>query len=203
MNYKKAAGMLLALAVGACSLTGCAEEKKEADFSGIAAVCELATLKCYYHNVAKAETEASGLFKWLGTGYKKIWTEYSGIVELGIDVNKVSISSPDSNGVVKVAIPEAEILNVDLDEASMSEPLTDKGFFTKITKEEETSALAEAQKNMEETARENSALLVQARERAKNVIEGYVKNVGEELGEEYTVEWISVYSKNSTEDKGI
>ena len=203
MNYKKAAGMLLALAVGACSLTGCAEKKKEADFSGIAAVCELATLKCYYHNVAKAETEASGLFKWLGTGYKKICTEYSGIVELGIDVNKVSISSPDSNGVVKVAIPEAEILNVDLDEASMSEPLTDKGFFTKITKEEETSALAEAQKNMEETARENSALLVQARERAKNVIEGYVKNVGEELGEEYTVEWISVYSKNSTEDKGI
>lgn len=140
--------------------------------------------------MAKAETEASGLFKKLGTGYKKIWTEYSGIVELGIDVNKVSISKPDDKGVVKVTIPDAEILNVDLDEDSMSEPLTDTGFMTKITKEEETAALAEAQNNMEETAQENTALLAQAKERAKNLIEGYVKNVGEQIGEEYTVEWV-------------
>ena len=189
MRGYRAAGMLLALSVSVCSLTGCAEKKKEADFSGIAAVCELATLKCYYHNVAKAETEASGLFKWLGTGYKKIWTEYSGVVELGIDVNKVSVSSPGADGVVKITIPDAEILNVDLDEDSMGEPLTDTGFLTEITKEEETAALAEAQDNMEETAKKNSALLAQAKERAKNLIEGYVKNVGEQIGEEYTIEW--------------
>ena len=90
----------------------------------------------------------SGLFKWLGTGYKKIWTEYSGIVELGIDVNKVSISKPDADGVVKITIPDAEMLDVDLDEESMSEPLTDTGFMTEITKEEETAALAEAQDNI-------------------------------------------------------
>ena len=128
--------------------------------------------------------------KKLGTGYKKIWTEYSGIVELGIDVNKVSISKPDDKGVVKVTIPDAEILNVDLDEDSMSEPLTDTGFMTKITKEEETAALAEAQNDMEETAQENTALLAQAKERAKNLIEGYVKNIGEQIGEAYTVEWV-------------
>ena len=61
---------------------------------------------------------------------------------------------------------------------------------TKITKEEETAALAEAQNNMEETAQENTTLLAQAKERAKNLIEGYVKNVGEQIGEEYTVEWV-------------
>ena len=122
-------------------------------------------------------------------GYKKIWTEYSGIVELGIDVNKVSVSSPGADGVVKITIPDAEILNVDLDEDSMGEPLTDTGFLTEITKEEETAALAEAQDNMEKTAKQNSALLAQAKERAKNLIEGYVKNVGEQIGEEYTIEW--------------
>ena len=67
--------------------------------------------------------------------------------------------------------------------------------------------MAEAQKNMEETARSNSALLAQAKERAKNVIEGYVKNVGEQLGEEYTVEWTEALDGNSgnagTEDKGL
>jgi len=129
------------------------------------------------------------LLKWLGTGYKKIWTEYSGIVELGIDVNKVSISSPGADGVVKITIPDAEILNVDLDEDSMGMPLTDTGFMTEITKEEETAALAKAQDDMEETAKQNSALLAQAKERAKNLIQGYVKNVGEQIGEEYTIEW--------------
>lgn len=190
MKLNRTAKILQVLVTSICCLVGCSGENKEADFSGINSVCELATLKCYYHNVAKAETDASGLFKWLGTGYKKIWTEYSGIVELGIDVNKVSISKPDDNGVVKVSIPDAKILNIDLDENSMSEPLTDAGFLTKITKEEETAALAEAQNSMEETAQENMALLVQAKERAKNLIEGYVKNVGEQIGEEYTVEWV-------------
>lgn len=190
MKRKK---ILCLLVISMLCLIGCAdkkEEKKEADFSAIQSVCELATLKCYYHNVAKSETEASGLFKWLGTGYKKIWTEYSGIVELGVDVSKVSVSKPSKDGVVKVTIPDAEILSVDLDEDSMGEPLTDTGFMTKITKEEETEALAEAQNHMEETANENGNLLNQAKERAKSLIEGYVKNVGEQIGKEYTVEWV-------------
>lgn len=189
MKRKK---ILCLLVISMLCLTGCADKKeeKEADFSAIQSVCELATLKCYYHNVAKSETEASGLFKWLGTGYKKIWTEYSGIVELGVDVSKVSVSKPSKDGVVKVTIPDAEILSVDLDEDSMGEPLTDTGFMTKITKEEETEALAEAQNHMEETANENGNLLNQAKERAKSLIEGYVKNVGEQIGKEYTVEWV-------------
>lgn len=195
MKRKK---ILCLLVISMLCLTGCAdkkEEKEEADFSAIQSVCELATLKCYYHNVAKSETEASGLFKWLGTGYKKIWTEYSGIVELGIDVSKVSVEKPTADGVVKVTIPDAEILSVDLDEDSMGEPLTDTGFMTKITKEEETEALAEAQNHMEETAKENGNLLNQAKERAKSLIEGYVKNVGEQIGKEYTVEWVEFSEK--------
>ena len=107
-------------------------------------------------------------------------------------MNKVAISKPDADGVVKITIPDAEILDVDLDEESMSEPLTDTGFMTEITKEEETAALAEAQDNMKETAQANGALLVQAKERAKNLIEGYVINVGEQIGEEYTVEWVEI-----------
>lgn len=192
MRLNKAAKVLLFLGVISCCLTGCSDKKKQAEFSEINMVCELATLKCYYHNVAKKETDANGLLKWFGAGYKKIWTEYSGIVELGIDVNKVSISAPTANGVVEITIPDATILSVDLDEDSMTEPLTDTGFLTTITKEEETSALADAQKNMEKTAQANSALLVQAKERAKNIIEGYVKNVGKQLGEEYTVKWVEI-----------
>ena len=181
--------MLLVGTVVLC-LTGCGKETQTADFSGVTSVCELATLKCYYHNVAKAETEASGVFaKWLKTGYKKIWTEYSGIIEYGIDISQVTVSEPDKNGVVTVTMPDAQVLNVDVDEDSLGTPLTDTGFLTSVTTEEKTTTLAGAQEAMEQQAKENTEMLSQAKARAKTLIEEYIKNVGESIGEEYTVEW--------------
>lgn len=181
--------MLLVGTVVLC-LTGCGKETQTADFSGVTSVCELATLKCYYHNVAKAETEASGIFaKWLKTGYKKIWTEYSGIIEYGIDISQVTVSEPDKNGVVTVTMPDAQVLNVDVDEDSLGTPLTDTGFLTSVTTEEKTTTLAGAQEAMEQQAKENTKVLSQAKARAKTLIEEYIKNVGESIGEEYTVEW--------------
>lgn len=181
--------MLLVGTVVLC-LTGCGKETQTADFSGVTSVCELATLKCYYHNVAKAETEASGIFaKWLKTGYKKIWTEYSGIIEYGIDISQVTVSEPDKNGVVTVTMPDAQVLNVDVDEDSLGTPLTDTGFLTSVTIEEKTTTLAGAQEAMEQQAKENTEMLSQAKARAKTLIEEYIKNVGESIGEEYTVEW--------------
>lgn len=181
--------MLLVGTVVLC-LTGCGKETQTADFSGVTSVCELATLKCYYHNVAKAETEASGIFaKWLKTGYKKIWTEYSGIIEYGVDISQVTVSEPDKNGVVTVTMPDAQVLNVDVDEDSLGTPLTDTGFLTSVTTEEKTTTLAGAQEAMEQQAKENTEMLSQAKARAKTLIEEYIKNVGESIGEEYTVEW--------------
>ena len=181
--------MLLVGTVVLC-LTGCGKETQTADFSGVTSVCELATLKCYYHNVAKAETEASGIFaKWLKTGYKKIWTEYSGIIEYGIDISQVTVSEPDKNGVVTVTMPDAQVLNVDVDEDSLGTPLTDTGFLTSVTTEEKTTTLAGAQEAMEQQAKENTEMLSQAKARAKTLIEEHIKNVGESIGEEYTVEW--------------
>ena len=77
-----------------------------------------------------------------------------------------------------------------LTENSISEPLTDHGFLTWITMDEKTSALAAAQENMKESAVANQALLNQAKERAKDIIEDYIKNVGQEMGKDYTVQWI-------------
>lgn len=198
IRVKRLTAVLLLACLGTSGLSGCQEEEEEVDFSGVETVCELATLQCYYHNVARAETEASGLFQIFGVGYKKIWTEYSGIVEIGIDFSKVEISQPDANGVVTITIPEAEILSVDLDEDSLSEPLTDTGFMTSISKDEETEALASAQENMEETAAANTELLEQAQDRAKELIEAYVENLGEQLGEDYTVEWIELESESES-----
>ena len=173
-------------------LFGCGSQKQKPDFSSIKSVCELSTLKCYYHNVATFEKNAHGLLKVFGSGYKKIWIEYSGIVNLGIDINKVDISEPDTNNVITIKIPDAEVQSTSLDKSTLSEPLTDKGVFTKITTEEKTEALSSAQQNMKETAQKDTSLLAQAKEHAKLILQGYINNLGEEFNEEYTIKWVDV-----------
>lgn len=173
-------------------LFGCGSQKQKPDFSSIKSVCELSTLKCYYHNVATYEKNAHGLLKVFGSGYKKIWIEYSGIVNLGIDINKVDISEPDTNNVITIKIPDAEVQSTSLDKSTLSEPLTDKGVFTKITTEEKTEALSSAQQNMKESAQKDTSLLAQAKEHAKLILQGYINNLGEEFNDEYTIKWVDV-----------
>ena len=173
-------------------LFGCGSQKQKPDFSSIKSVCELSTLKCYYRNVATYEKNAHGLLKVFGSGYKKIWIEYSGIVNLGIDINKVDISEPDTNNVITIKIPDAEVQSTSLDKSTLSEPLTDKGVFTKITTEEKTEALSSAQQNMKETAQKDTSLLAQAKEHAKLILQGYINNLGEEFNDEYTIKWVDV-----------
>ncbi|HBM47112.1 MAG TPA: hypothetical protein DD387_04725 [Lachnoclostridium sp.] len=189
---KKIYKIIFAVTMVICC-TGCSGKQTKKivspDFSSISSVCQLATLKCYYHNVAKAETEASGFFKWLGVGYKKMWLEYDGTVDLGIDASKVKVGEPDTDGKIRIMIPDAQVMSSDVVIESMGQPLIDTGFMTKVTKEEETEALAKAQSDMVESAKNDEAMLKQAKERAQNLIEGYIKNVGELIGEEYTVIW--------------
>lgn len=188
--YKKIQMILVVALSCVMCFCGCGKEKQTVDFSGIKSICELATLKCYYHNVAKTEHDASGIFgKILKTGYKKIWIEYDGIVEYGIDINKVTVSEPDKDNVVKITIPEAQVLSANIDEDSISTPLTDKGFLTSISTEEKVETLNKTQSDMKGKAEKDNEMLIRAKERAKTLLEEYIKNVGESIGEDYTVEW--------------
>lgn len=48
-------------------LFGCGSQKQKPDFSSIKSVCELSTLKCYYHNVATYEKKCS----WSTKGFRE------------------------------------------------------------------------------------------------------------------------------------
>lgn len=194
MNISVKKTFIIAMTAASLALVplfGCAKDEPKADFSGIDAICELATLQCYYHNVAESTVNESGpLGGLLKTGYKRLWIEYSGVVDVGINVDEVTINVDDANGVVKVHVPDAKILNITLDKKSISKPLFETGFLTHISADEKTTAMAAAQDNMEQTAKENTTMLKQAYQRAKEVIEGYVVNVGRVVGREYRVEWV-------------
>lgn len=173
-------------------LFGCGQEELiKPDFSGYKDVAELATLECYYHNVAEIYNPGDNmLFGKLNLNYKKAWFEYRGSITLGIDVNKVEISEPDGNGLVRISIPPAEIVGTpNVDDSSFSDIYSDTGLLAQITSDEQTEALAEAQRAMMEQASGDEDLKNQATNRAKTLLEEYVKNVGKAIGQDYSVEF--------------
>lgn len=169
-----------------------AGEDSAFETSEVKKICELATLKCYYHNVTEYEKDPDGLFKYgiAQYGYKKIWMEYDGIVEVGIDVGKVEVKEPDNSEVVRIYVPDAKILSVDADKDSMSTPIIKTGWLTKVTATEKAKAFSMAQESMRKSAEEDSTIFSQAYDNARELLKQYVVRVGEQLGKKYTVEWI-------------
>lgn len=163
-----------------------------AEFSAVDKICELATLKCYYHNVLEDEKQPDGLFKYglFQYGYKKFWMEYDGIVKIGVDVGEVIIDKPDENGIVRIYVPKAKILDVDVDEESMSDLIADTGVLTTITTDDQAKAYSHAQENMRQCAETDTSVLNTAHKNAKEVLKQYVINVGKQIGQNYSVEWI-------------
>lgn len=159
------------------------------DFSSVDKICELATLRCFYHNVAEYEKEGSGLLRIGANGHKKLWLEYDGIIDVGIDAGLVQINAPDENGLVRVYVPEAKILGISADEKSLG-TVMDTGLFTKITAQERSDVFSKAQADMKENARTDTSTLTQAHRNAKQLIKQYVINAGAQTGQVFTVEWL-------------
>lgn len=163
-----------------------------AEFSAVDKICELATLKCYYHNVLEDEKQPDGLFKYglFQYGYKKFWMEYDGIVKVGVDASDVVVKPIDENRVVKIYIPKATILDIDVDEESMSELIAETGVLTTITTDDQAKAYSMAQENMKKCAEADTSVLNEAYMNAKKLLEQYIINVGEQIEQKLIVEWL-------------
>lgn len=172
------------------------------EYSSINTICELATLKSYYHNVAMYEENPEGGNKFVNDiliwpfgvyariGYKQFWLEYSGIVETGIDASLIRIVGPNAQGVVDVYIPDAVVLNVYADEGSLSEPLSDTGLFTTITGKEKAEAFSAAQSAMRQEAENDQALLKRSKDNAKILLERFIINTAKGIGTELSINWL-------------
>ena len=192
---KKMIALLLALAaLLGCTACGQKEEAPvvEPDVTEMRAICELSVMDCYYHNVAKYfEEDAQKGFLGIGKKNKHFWIEYSGIVRMGIDASKVNVEMEDTQ--VTITIPEAKVLKCTLDSESLSQDsyIVDKDS-AKVEAADEVLAFSEAQRQLEETAAQDKTLLANAQQRAKSLLEEYIKNIGEAVGKEYTIQWIYV-----------
>ncbi len=159
--------VVLCVCLGVCS---CSKEE-EPDFSGYQEIAELATMDCYYHNVAEINNDGTNYLFGINVGYKKALFEYDGMVTLGIDASKVEISAPDANGKVVISIPPARVLGLpDADESTFSTVYEDTGALTEIDAKDKSEAYSAAQKSMRESAENDALLMSQARNRAKVIL---------------------------------
>lgn len=189
---KKIISVIL-IAVMSLSLTACSNDKEtnreiEPQASQMKSICELATMKCYYHNVAKyMDDDATGILWWKKD--RKFWVEYSGIVTIGIDTSLVKIEVDGEN--VTITIPPAKVLGCKVDE----ETLTEDSFIVandsaKVEAEHQTEAFKEAQAKMQEEASSDTVLLANAQQRAQKLLEDYVNNIGDCVGKKYSIKWV-------------
>lgn len=185
---------VLTLSLAACSDTEPAPVDMEPQTSQMKAICELAVMDCYYHNVAKYELKDAEGFLWW-TKDKNFWIEYSGVVTLGVDVSRVTVEVDGTK--VTISIPAAEVLSCTVDSSS----LTEDSFIVAqdsaaIEAEDEVYAFADAQAKLEETASQDTALLVSAQQQAQQLLEDYITNIGKATGKSYSIEWIYLDENN-------
>jgi vacuolar-type H+-ATPase subunit H len=181
--------LVVLMAIGFSSCNQLADEPKniKPEISHMKSITELAAMEVYYHNVAKyKEEDAEGILLWKKD--KHFWIEYSGIVKIGIDTSLLNINVEENE--VVISIPEAKVLDVKVDEDSLTE---DSFLVAKksadVSGEDEIKAFGEAQNNMIKSASKDSALLANAQQRAQKLLEEYVKNVGNAIGKEYSIQW--------------
>lgn len=193
---KKPIVFILILASILLMLSGCGSketivEEPEVEFSvsenQLQSICRLATLKCYFNNVAKTTLKGNLLQK-----DSKLWIEYSGTVNMGVDFSKVTLEV-DGDKLI-ITMPDAEVLNAndpEIDDDSYY--FSERGILSaKMTAEDERDALKEAQDNMKEIANGSKTLLQTAKMRAQVLIENYVRQMDEIAGTNHTIVWKSV-----------
>lgn len=195
---KKILLFVLTLSMAMSTLTGCgaiSAMAQEPDIAQVRSICELATLECYYHNVAKAVKEAGTSILNIGEKDRTFWIEYSGTVKLGIDMSKITMKVKGDT--VTIKMPAAQVLDVTIDPDSYTEDsfvANKDGFFNKneITSEDATKAVKAATEDMEQIATENAALLLNAEERAQKMIENYIEQLGDLTGRTYNITWETI-----------
>lgn len=191
------------LALCACGDASVPPATEEPQITQMRTICELATMDCYYHNVAKYyEKDAEKGILGLGKKDKKFWVEYSGEVTIGLDATLVALQV--SGDQVTITIPPAKVLGAKVYSDSLT---TDSYIIDKdsadITAEDQTRVFENAQADMLAQASNDHLLLFNAQQRAQMLLEDYVTNIGNAIGVTYQINWIYLDENGKPIDSAV
>ena len=181
--------LAIVLCLSACDMGEQPLVKKEVEIEEMRSIMELATIECYFHNVAKSEELLEkGFLEFWKKDSIHFWIEYDGIVKIGLDATKLKMEVKDDK--VTITLPQAVVLDAKVN----PESLTKDSFYydknsEKPSEKDEIEAFNQSQKAMIDAASSNSALLNNARENAKELLENYVVTIGNATGVTYNIEW--------------
>lgn len=191
------------LALCACGDASVPPATEEPQITQMRTICELATMDCYYHNVAKYyEKDADKGILGFGKKDKKFWVEYSGEVTIGLDATLVALQV--SGDQVTITIPPATVLGAKVYSDSLSNDsyIIDKDS-ADITAEDQTRVFENAQADMLAQASNDHLLLFNAQQRAQMLLEDYVTNIGNAIGVTYQINWIYLDENGKPIDSAV
>lgn len=169
--------------------------KLEPDISGIKNVAQLATVTTYYHSVAKGvKGKGAGLFNKLKKE-RKFWLEFDTSLDIGVNLNDIEMKADGE--IINISLPRAYVLGnpkIDSNSIDDSSLITedDNIFRNEITLEDQKKAVAEAIKEIAESAQNDTKLLDMAQIRAKALISNYINEIGNLTNKKYTINWTKV-----------
>lgn len=159
-------------------------------------ICNLSTVECYFHNVAKANKDknADKTILDILKRNRQVWIEYNGVVTLGIDASKLKMEQKGDS--IEITIPEAEILSVSIDDDTLNNAvfyISEDDWLVPnvVTADLQSEAVQFAQEQMEEDVRNNPSLKKNAKIRAQILIKNYIDRLGEVTGIHYSIDWIN------------
>lgn len=157
----------------------------------VQSICELATLECYYHNVAKSTKEPGLGLLHFGEKERSFWIEYTGIAEISYQSDLIKMEQ-NGNEITITLPPPKVTCNVDSDSWSEDSYVISKDRWIQrnpITARDQTRAIEQAQADMKEEVENNPALLNAARMQAKELIGNYIQQIGRMAGVKYRISW--------------
>ena len=185
---KKAIFTILSLFLLLFLLSGCGNLSPDVAFNisedQLQSICELATMECFYNNVAKSKVKHG-----LGST-TEFWCEYTGVVKVGIDFSKLKL---ETNGEeLIISLPEAKVLEIKVNKFDQEKILIADTNITssKVTPEDISAAFSKAQADMKQAAKDNATVLMSARNNAKIIIENYINRMDEIAGTHHTIKWL-------------
>lgn len=164
------------------------------DVKRIKSICVWATNKVYFHNIAKATKDKGTYLNAFGKEDRKFWVEYSGTAEIGIDMSQVQMIVEGDK--ITIQMPHSKLLSdVQIDSASYTSDsyITENDSYGKrnneIKADDITRAVAEANLDMKKQIMNDRNLMINADQKAQELIENYIKKISAKSNINYKVEF--------------